>query len=96
MPNWRAASVLLLVATKWRATSLPPAAWYQARAASALAMVSCVVKVLLAMTKSVVSFDEAGFRFALNQDAMATEKLAEGIRLFAVDAGKLDQMIVSL
>jgi len=43
-----------------------------------------------------VSFDEAGFRFALNQDAMATEKLAEGIRLFAIDAGKLDQMIVSL
>ncbi|MET0518615.1 MAG: transaldolase [Burkholderiaceae bacterium] len=43
-----------------------------------------------------VSFDEAGFRFALNQDAMATEKLAEGIRQFAVDAGKLDQMIESL
>ena len=40
-----------------------------------------------------VSFDEAGFRFALNQDAMATEKLAEGIRLFAVDSAKLDQMI---
>jgi len=43
-----------------------------------------------------VSFDEAAFRFALNQDAMATEKLAEGIRLFAVDAGKLDQMIEGL
>ena len=42
---------------------------------------------------SAVSFDEAGFRFALNQDAMATEKLAEGIRLFAVDSAKLDQMI---
>jgi transaldolase len=40
-----------------------------------------------------VAFDEAGFRFALNQDAMATEKLAEGIRLFAVDSAKLDQMI---
>ncbi|MCX2861362.1 transaldolase [Paucibacter sp. PLA-PC-4] len=40
-----------------------------------------------------VSFDEAGFRFALNQDAMATEKLAEGIRQFAVDSAKLDQMI---
>jgi len=40
-----------------------------------------------------VSYDEAGFRFALNQDAMATEKLAEGIRLFAVDSAKLDQMI---
>jgi transaldolase len=42
-----------------------------------------------------VSFNEAAFRFALNQDAMATEKLAEGIRLFAVDAGKLDQIIES-
>jgi transaldolase len=40
-----------------------------------------------------VSLDEAAFRFALNEDAMATEKLAEGIRLFAVDAGKLDQLI---
>ena len=38
-------------------------------------------------------FDEAGFRWALNEDAMATEKLAEGIRAFAVDAGKLDQLI---
>jgi len=37
--------------------------------------------------------DEAAFRFAHNEDAMATEKLAEGIRLFAVDALKLDRMI---
>ncbi len=37
--------------------------------------------------------DEAAFRFALNEDAMATEKLAEGIRLFAVDARKLDKLI---
>ena len=43
-----------------------------------------------------VAFDEAAFRFALNQDAMATEKLAEGIRAFAVDSAKLDQMIESL
>ncbi|MDL5032693.1 transaldolase [Pelomonas sp. APW6] len=42
-----------------------------------------------------VTYHEAAFRFALNQDAMATEKLAEGIRLFAVDAGKLDQIIES-
>lgn len=40
-----------------------------------------------------LSLDEAAFRFALNEDAMATEKLAEGIRLFAVDAGKLDKLI---
>jgi len=43
-----------------------------------------------------VHFDEPGFRFALNEDAMATEKLAEGIRAFAVDAAKLDQLIRSL
>jgi len=43
-----------------------------------------------------VSYDKAGFRYALNADAMATEKLAEGIRAFASDAGKLDAMIESL
>jgi transaldolase len=40
-----------------------------------------------------VNYSEASFRYALNEDAMATEKLAEGIRAFAADAGKLDQMI---
>ena len=40
-----------------------------------------------------VRFDEAGFRFALNEDAMATEKLAEGIRAFAADSAKLDVLI---
>jgi transaldolase len=41
-----------------------------------------------------VTFDEAGFRFALNQDAMATEKLSEGIRAFCADAVKLDQLLL--
>jgi transaldolase len=40
--------------------------------------------------------DERSFRWALNQDAMATEKLAEGIRAFAVDAAKLDALIEGL
>ena len=40
-----------------------------------------------------VSHTEASFRYALNDDAMATEKLAEGIRSFAVDAGKLDALV---
>ncbi len=40
-----------------------------------------------------VSFNEAGFRYALNDDAMATEKLAEGIRAFAADAARLDALI---
>ncbi|CUB04017.1 transaldolase [Marinomonas fungiae] len=36
---------------------------------------------------------EQSFRWALNEDAMATEKLAEGIRNFAVDQRKLEKMI---
>jgi transaldolase len=40
-----------------------------------------------------VNYDEAGFRYALNDDAMGTEKLAEGIRAFAVDAAKLDALL---
>ena len=39
--------------------------------------------------------DEPAFRYALNADAMATEKLAEGIRLFAADADKLDGLILA-
>lgn len=40
-----------------------------------------------------VQYDEAGFRYALNEDAMATEKLAEGIRAFAVDTIKLEALM---
>jgi transaldolase len=36
---------------------------------------------------------EPAYRYAFNNDAMATEKLAEGIRAFAVDAGKLEALI---
>lgn len=43
----------------------------------------------------VVNYDEAGFRYALNDDAMATEKLAEGIRAFAADTVKLEQLMLS-
>ncbi len=38
-------------------------------------------------------YDEAGFRFALNEDAMATEKLAEGIRAFVADTLKLETLM---
>ena len=40
-----------------------------------------------------MQYDEAGFRLALNQDAMATEKLAEGIRAFIADAEKLEALM---
>ncbi len=37
--------------------------------------------------------DEAAFRFALNEDAMATEKLAEGIRSFVKDLRGLRALV---
>jgi transaldolase len=42
------------------------------------------------------TFNETSFRWALNDDAMAHDKLAEGIRAFAADAVKLDNMIGAL
>lgn len=42
-----------------------------------------------------VAVDEASFRFALNEDAMATEKLAEGVRTFAADIVKLEAIILN-
>ena len=43
-----------------------------------------------AKTAAPARLTEAEFRFALNEDAMATEKLAEGIRGFVVDQNKLE------
>jgi transaldolase len=40
-------------------------------------------------------YDEKSFRLAMNEDAMATEKLAEGIRAFCVDAVKLEQLMLA-
>ena len=47
---------------------------------------------LSAMTPP-AALTESEFRWALNEDAMATEKLAEGIRKFAIDQRKLEQVI---
>jgi transaldolase len=41
-------------------------------------------------------FNESEFRFAMNEDVMANDKLAEGIRAFVSDAQKLDQLLVSV
>jgi transaldolase len=40
-----------------------------------------------------IAVDEKSFRFMLNEDAMGTEKLAEGIRAFVADSKKLKKMI---
>ena len=47
------------------------------------------------MDLPLVQYNEAAFRFALNEDAMASEKLAEGIRAFCVDAIKLEGLMLA-
>jgi len=42
-----------------------------------------------------VSLDEKSFRWMLNEDAMATEKLSEGIRRFNADLSKLKEMVLT-
>lgn len=42
-----------------------------------------------------IHLDEKSFRFLFNEDAMATEKTAEGIRSFAADAKKLEALITA-
>ena len=37
--------------------------------------------------------DEKSFRWMLNEDAMATEKLAQGIRAFAADLERLRDLV---
>jgi transaldolase len=43
-----------------------------------------------------LDINEKSFRFMLNEDAMATEKLAEGIRLFCADTIKLEAIIAGM
>jgi transaldolase len=40
--------------------------------------------------------DENEFRWMMNEDEMATDKLSDGIRKFAADARKLEDMIRKL
>jgi transaldolase len=42
-----------------------------------------------------LQLDESSFRLQLNNDAMATEKLAEGIRNFCLDTEKLEALLAS-
>lgn len=43
-----------------------------------------------------VMLDEASFRWQLNEDQMATDKLSDGIRKFAEDSRKLEKLLQTL
>jgi transaldolase len=59
------------------------------------APLSPVLSLAQAMTPPMerIALNEQQFRFALNEDAMASDKLAEGIRAFCTDARKLDALM---
>jgi len=43
-----------------------------------------------------IATDEKSFRWLMNEEAMATEKLSEGLRIFAADAVKLEARLAEL
>jgi transaldolase len=63
----------------------------QARAAPAARQLDAAAARAMALPS--VHFDEAQFRYAHNDDAMASDKLSEGIRLFAADSARLDKLV---
>ena len=42
-----------------------------------------------------LQYDESSFRWALNDDAMASEKLADGLRAFGADTVRLEQLMLA-
>jgi transaldolase len=57
---------------------------------------SLTVEAARASSVERMPLDEAAFRWQHNEDAMATEKLAEGIRAFDADSRKLAALIAAL
>jgi transaldolase len=51
------------------------------------------LKPAVTQTAAPTPMSEAEFRWDFNEDAMAVDKLAEGIRNFAIDQGKLEVML---
>jgi len=53
----------------------------------------CIYYIAKQLDLEKVSLDEKKFRWLLNEDQMATDKLSEGIRKFAADTVKLEKVI---
>ena len=74
--------------------TIAPELLAQLQAASAhIAEPALSVAAARAAAIEAVNYDEAAFRFAHNEDAMASDKLAEGIRSFVADGRKLEALL---
>lgn len=58
-------------------------------------LIQSLNQVNLGQQVSKIDASEQNFRWLMNEDAMATEKLAEGIRQFAIDTNKLEKIILN-
>lgn len=75
--------------------TIAPELLAQLQAQTAPLSASLSVALAQAMPIERQTLNEAQFRFALNEDAMASDKLAEGIRAFCVDAVKLEKLLLA-
>jgi transaldolase len=74
--------------------TIAPALLEELRSASGDVVPKLTPAAAAASTEPRIHLEEPAFRWMHNEDAMATEKLAEGIRLFAADAIKLEQALL--
>lgn len=73
--------------------TISPQLLQELKAANAKVSPKLTVEAAKATEQPKLSFSESQFRWALNEDAMATEKLAEGIRKFAADSITLEKLL---
>ncbi len=73
--------------------TISPELLAELQANSAALTPALTVKSAQAVQLHAIKADETSFRYQLNQDAMATEKLSEGIRLFCADIEKLEKVL---
>jgi transaldolase len=73
--------------------TISPELLAELQANSAALTPALTVKSAQAVQLNAIKADETSFRYQLNQDAMATEKLSEGIRLFCADIEKLEKVL---
>jgi transaldolase len=75
--------------------TISPELLAELQANTAVLTPALTVKSAQTIKLNAIKADEASFRYQLNQDAMATEKLSEGIRLFCADIEKLEKVLAS-
>lgn len=74
--------------------TIGPALLKQLRESSEVVTRKLSVEQAQALAISKISLNESQFRWMHNEDAMATEKLAHGIRMFAIDQNKLEAQVL--